>query len=546
MALVAGLYIGTAPICQLLAIEPGNVTPVWIPSGIIMAAVLLRGRWIWPGVFAGAFAGNAWAYMGGFPEVSLGWKILSATANGAGDALCAVAGAALLARHATADRVFSSARLVCLFLFFGALLPGFISASIGVTGLSVAGLIGWERFLPTWLTWCVGDVMGVILLTPFLLVLGSGKNPRLSVLRWLEAGVVMSGLFVGAYLCVDLWHQEQVKFALMLLSPLLLWSVFRFPDSVSFCGVTLSGFLVLSWAAIYPEVRSSTIAPDDLVATLVELQIFLLEIAILMYVLAGVLNERSAAEASLRRTMGELQQAREGLLDAERMRTVGQLAAGVAHEVKNPLAVIDLGTEFLTSRVAEGDSESRRVLQEMAFASRRADVSVRSLLNLGTAREFSPVETSLEEIIKEAHVLTEHALVRHRVEWNCALPEKSPMLTVDPDSCVEVLVNLILNACDAIGSGGEVLVRVALESGGSDPAVVLSVEDTGEGIPEYALPRLFETFFTTKDKAGTGLGLSTSRMIMKMHGGQLTGGNRVGGGACFEMRFPASALVPPD
>ena len=168
--LLAILYFATARFGQVFAIPPGNVTPVWLPSGIILAAVIWRGAAVWPGVWFGAFAGNVWAYLDWDNFSNLGVSFISGSANGIGDTLCALVGAHLIWKYTDSKWPFSSVRQVFTFICAGALLGGAISAVFGVTGLAAVGLIPWEKYTYVWLTWWVGDVVGVVLVTPMLLM----------------------------------------------------------------------------------------------------------------------------------------------------------------------------------------------------------------------------------------------------------------------------------------------------------------------------------------------------------------------------------------
>ena len=121
---LAAIYVVTARLGQMLAIPPGNVTPIWIPSGIILAAVLLRGPVIWPGIWLGAFIGNVWVYLDWENFSNLGISFISGTANGVGDTLGAVVSAQLILRFSGTPRPFASATQVVQFVVFGALLGG--------------------------------------------------------------------------------------------------------------------------------------------------------------------------------------------------------------------------------------------------------------------------------------------------------------------------------------------------------------------------------------------------------------------------------------
>jgi len=175
---LALVYVGTARLGQWFAIAPGNITPLWIPSGIILATVWCRGYRLWPGIFLGAFAGNAWAYWSTESAAALGKCLLAASANGLGDSLCAVVGVYLI-RRTTGGRnpLHRAADMLHLILYGGVLATG-ISAVCGVTSLSLTGLLPWSQYGHALWTWWVGGGMGVLVFTPLLLLLQAALAER--------------------------------------------------------------------------------------------------------------------------------------------------------------------------------------------------------------------------------------------------------------------------------------------------------------------------------------------------------------------------------
>ena len=528
--LIALAYFLTAPLGQMLAIPPGNVTPVWIPSGIILAAALIRGRGVWPGIFLGAFAGNAWVYLDFSSIAMVTNALLSGVANGIGDALCVVVGATLIRRNAGTKHLFDTGKGVIVFIVCGALTAGVISASFGVTGLALGGFIPWSEYSKVWFTWSVGDVMGIMLLTPFILEWRAWRQNRLTFWQWLEVGAMMTVLAIITLFCMGVLAKVPSQVSVLVILPLLIPPAFRFHHGVTFLAVLLTGAIMI----VSTSIGKGPFSGNGLNAGLIELQVFLGMIATTIYILKGVLTERRLAWKNLTETSTELDETRLSLVEAERMRTIGQIASGVAHEVKNPLAIISLGADFLTRKTDDSDSVSKKVLKEMQHAIERADSIVLGLLDFGAPKKLTLEEVPMEDLIREAKVLTDHALTKHQVELNAVFPENVPVLRVDRDKCVQVLVNLILNACHSIESHGEVRLVVRAE----ESVVELLIEDDGPGVPKEVLPRLFEPFFTTKNKEGTGLGLSVSRTIMRMHDGDLTAENRQEGGARFRMTWP--------
>lgn len=163
------LYVVLARLGQLFAMEPGNITPVWLPSGVFLALVVLRGHHLLPGVFVGAMLGNGWAYFDFSSLAAALPGLLSATMNGVGDSLCVLVGVWALERSGGIVGVFRSIRQLVTFLGIGALGGSVISAVFGIGGMYLAGTVSASALLPAFTFWVLGDAVGVMLLAPLLL-----------------------------------------------------------------------------------------------------------------------------------------------------------------------------------------------------------------------------------------------------------------------------------------------------------------------------------------------------------------------------------------
>ncbi|MDF2176888.1 diguanylate cyclase [Aliiglaciecola sp. CAU 1673] len=166
---IALLYIVTARISQVFAIEPGNVTPVWIPSGLMLALALKYGPRIWPGVFVGAFLGNIWAYISLDTAIGAASAVASATLNGIGDVIAVVVFAQVIKKQTGSDMPFRTLPNFMLFGLWGVFIGPLTSALFGVTGLTLFGFVQAEQYLFALTNWWVGDGVGVVLFAPLLL-----------------------------------------------------------------------------------------------------------------------------------------------------------------------------------------------------------------------------------------------------------------------------------------------------------------------------------------------------------------------------------------
>jgi signal transduction histidine kinase len=262
--------------------------------------------------------------------------------------------------------------------------------------------------------------------------------------------------------------------------------------------------------------------------------------------LSGALGRLTAAlrreQATTRRQLADLQaanaqltRAQMELVAAERLATVGKLAAGVAHEVGNPLSGI-LGYLSLAQARARSDPQLVDFLQRIDSEVQRIDQIVRGLLDLGRQRAAAgPEPVSVGAVARSCARLLSKGPDFARVEVAVEVGEG---LTVRAESgaLAQVLINLLINAAQAMGGEGRIQVRAEAREG----ALALVVEDGGPGIPEEILPRIFEPFFTTKEAGrGTGLGLAISQHLVAGMGGSLAAENRAGGGARFTVVLPA-------
>ena len=257
-------------------------------------------------------------------------------------------------------------------------------------------------------------------------------------------------------------------------------------------------------------------------------------------------DELATSEAALRRSHEELKSAQLQLIQAEKMESIGTLAAGVAHEVKNPLAILQMGVSYLARKLPADDENLAMVMQEMRDAIQRADAITRGLLEFAASKRLAAQPHAFNQLILDTLRLVRHEISKHNIVLVRELAENLPMVAVDKTQIQQVFVNLFVNAAHAMTQGGTLTVRTGLRpmtetshSEGSRSgeriwagtnAVFAEVEDTGTGIPQENLARIFDPFFTTKPTGvGTGLGLPVSKKIIELHGGIIDIKNKVDG-----------------
>ncbi len=235
--------------------------------------------------------------------------------------------------------------------------------------------------------------------------------------------------------------------------------------------------------------------------------------------------------------------ARESLLRSEKLATVGRLAAGLAHEVGNPLGAVEGYVELARARLPPAPHPDLvDALSRISTAAQRIDRTVRDLLDFARPATPALAHLDLGAVVDGSLRLASVQPRFRQVEVDVALAAGLPRVVAEEHQLSQVLLNLLLNAADAMKSGGHVRVEARREADGS---VVLAVGDSGPGIAPADLPRVFDPFFTTKEPGeGTGLGLAISHRIMESFGGEIAARNGVRGGAVFELRFRSADPDP--
>jgi PAS domain S-box-containing protein len=246
------------------------------------------------------------------------------------------------------------------------------------------------------------------------------------------------------------------------------------------------------------------------------------------------------------------------LIQAEKMESLGRLAAGIAHEVKNPLAVILIGADYLSAEM-ENDKAASEVVKEIRESVVRADTIIREMLDFAAPKAMRRQPEDLNMLIHMAMPLIRYEMEPNNVVLEQKFSKGLPLVAIDKNKITQVIINLCLNAVHAMPNGGKLTVSTRVEqltegtgqNQGSrvndrfragDTVVVAEIEDTGTGIPPEKLSNIFEPFFTTKETGkGTGLGLTVTKKIIDLHGGDIRIANRPEGGVRATLIFKAEA-----
>lgn len=235
----------------------------------------------------------------------------------------------------------------------------------------------------------------------------------------------------------------------------------------------------------------------------------------------------------------ELEKSRENLLQAEKMAMVGKLAAGMAHSIRNPFTSVKMRL-FSLARSLKLDAAEQEDFDVISEEIRHIDTIVQNFLEFSRPPKLAMQPISPSEIVDNALKLLSHRIDSYGVKVEITRQEILPDIMGDPEQIKEVLVNLIINACEEMKYGGAIVIDEQLKVEKGKKTIVIYISDNGPGITASHAEKIFQPFFTTKDE-GTGLGLSIASRIVKEHGGSLTLAEHSDAGATFVIKLPVIA-----
>jgi two-component system NtrC family sensor kinase len=242
---------------------------------------------------------------------------------------------------------------------------------------------------------------------------------------------------------------------------------------------------------------------------------------------------------SLELTIERLQEKQSQLVEAEKLASIGKLAAGIAHEINNPLTSVLTFSNLMLEQCPPSDPRHEK-LKLMARETNRARTIVRQLLNFGRETVITPEKININRSVAEVADSLAAQDAFKGIGLDLKLDDKLPLTLADPAQLSQVIMNILLNAIHAVTPPGKI--EVATRQNGE--SIEIAISDTGAGIPEEHIHRIFDPFFTTKDASkGTGLGLAVSYGIVKKHGGDIEVTSTVGAGTTFTVRLPLISQV---
>lgn len=619
--LLAFVYYATAEIGRRVASTPQSVTPVWPPDGFASAAVLLFGSWVYPGILLGSFFANVWAFLNGASAGLVVVSMLKALSIGIGTTLGTLLGAFLLRRSIGDRNPLQQTQDVIRFMTMTGMIGPTVNATVGVLTLCIGGNVPWFAFLQVWLTWWVSNVAGILIFTPLVLSwspeihklrrsLGNRRYslnkqrhqrhrrrtaafPRLAVppIWWWLEGMLLLGMVLTVGL-IAFWGGQSIEYMLI---PFLMWAAFRFGQR----GATLAIVLVSAIAILGTVNGYEPFIKADFNESIILLQSLLGAVVITTLVLVAALTERQTAATTLKRsetqlreqadslekTLDQLRNTQSQLIHTERISSLGQLVAGIAHEVNNPVSFISGNlthvqsyTQDLTDLVSlyrQHVLNPSADIQDADIQDREAKIDLDYLLEdlpkiltsmkvgtdrireiMASLRTFSRIDTEQKQWVDIHGGLDSTLLILHHRLKGCGdrptiqLVKNYatlPQIECFPGQLNQVFMNLIANAIDVLEENSQVsaanqtpleastrnldpktahstpLPTIEIHTVAEDAAIVIRIVDNGSGIPESCQQQMFDAFFTTKIAGkGTGLGLSISRQIItEKHGGTL-------------------------
>lgn len=526
--LLALLYVALGKLG--LSLSMFQVTPVWPPSGLCLAAVLLLGSGVWPGIFAGAFLLNSLDF---YNASAAAQSFLTSAGVSLGATLEAVAGGWLIRRFASGDGFLNRADDVFRFCYLGAFLGAAVSTIPGTFTLYAAGIIHRPDLRIIGLTWWMGDAVGILVVTPLIVAWVRERQAAWHISRAIEA-LCLGGLVFGVALLAFGALEFHIEYMLI---PCLVWAAFRFHQK----GATLVMALV-SAVAIYGTVHGhGTFVMESVNDSLLLLQAFLGVTAITTLLLSAVLAERSRRTEELVGAMRETEKARKQAEEANLAKSA--FLFNMNHELRTPLNHIIGYSDLLKEEVAEaGEPGLAPDIQKINEAGKHLLDLISQIL------DFSALETGHMQPSVGAFDVTEAAAdavsaIRPLVEKNgntlsVRVSEDAGVMKSDRAMVQQILLRVLSNA-SRFTHNGEVIVDVRPAA----DQLVFSVRDNGIGMTEDQLAKLFRPFVqasagAAKKYGGLGLGLAMSRMYSRLLGGDITAESRPGKGSTFTIRLP--------
>ncbi|MCW8444111.1 MASE1 domain-containing protein [Fluoribacter gormanii] len=572
------LYTISGVVSNIWIVPDTLVTPLWLPSGAALAMVLWYGNNIFFGIVISeviltASLGNLMSWQN--------W--VASTMVGAGAGLQAILAAQFIQHYTHTKTPFYTVRDVLIFTFGGDFLLSLTSCTLGIISLVLFDLIKPELIINNWFVWWIGDVVGIIVITPLIMTWYHSKL----TFNWKS---FLEYMILILLLCCTIIMIYMLHYPLAyILLPFCVWSAVRFSVRLALITAFIISISVL-WLEIhgYQEFRFVGIS-----TSLIFLQAFVAVIFFTTLILSAVITERKKAQeellqaniklesrveqrtqdlnkknVQLNKALEILKQAETQLIQAEKMSSLGVLTAGIAHEINNPVNFISANIGPLKNDIDDimqllkkyeeitPDAPIKDKLLEISKYSETIDLAF-------TLQETHNLLDGIEEgarrtanIVKDLRTFSrldegelKHANIHENIDSTLTLLHNQfrdriiinknygdiPEIECFPGKINQVFMNILTNAAHAIPEHGEITITTTREQ----DDILISIRDTGTGMTKETIAKIFEPFFTTKPVGkGTGLGLSISYSIIHEHHGTISIKSVLGQGSEFIITLP--------
>jgi signal transduction histidine kinase len=523
-----GYYVGGI-IGIALRFPPSGIATIWPPTAILIAALLLAPPRTWWLYLLAAVPTHILLVSYFQPDVP---PVVMFAQVGSNDLHAVLAAVAVRRAIGVAPR-FDSLRSMALYILYAA-----IASTVAVCALAVFifVLTGWATDF--WLAFrqrILANVFAIMTIPPLILLTAAGELVTEQDRRWAryaELSLLTMGLFVVGLLVFGSETPASGSIPALLLVPLpfLLWAAVRLgPGGLCFCLLVVAGVsLSNAFAGRGPFVTASP-AENTL-----SLQIFLLAISAPLMILAAIVQEQQRVEDDARRE-------REELAHVLRIATLGELTASIAHEINQPLTAIMTNTEAARRLLRKAPGETAPVqeaLADIATAVRRATQVIGRLRALFSKKHEQRVALDTNALIDDIVGLLRNDMERRRIAVRVARGQALPPVLGDPVQLQQVLLNLVINSCEAIDAASVGPRAILIETTSNDGYLSITVRDTGIGVKESELERIFQHFVSNKPH-GLGMGLAISRSIVEAHGGRIWATANADAGLTMHVELPS-------
>ena len=543
LCVLAAIYTVAGKLGLQLAVFHPSATPVWPPAAISLAACLLIGPWVWPAIFVGAFVVN----------LTTAGSIATSFGIATGNTLEGLLGAFLINRYANGRQVFARQRDTLSFFLCAAGLSTVVSATIGVTSLCLAGYADWDRYTAIWISWWLGDAVGILLFTPVIVLWTSdpikwSRSQLIEIVITLLALCLVIGLVFHSGVALNV-----VRYPLGCLAfSILIWIAFRLGPRKTATAILLCAGIA-TWGTL---MGTGPFAQGSEKEALLSLQTFMAVIAVTALALAVGVSERRRAEEALdqlnqtleRRIQDRtsvLQTNIEQLQELDRLKTA--FVGTVSHELRTPLTGMKAFAENLLDGIGgELNEKQHYYLSRIRLNADRLTRRINELLDVSKIEageielrhQSISLQTLLIDLLDVFRPLAQHKSIEVTGTWAEHIPE----VHADRNKLYEALANLLENAIKFTPPDGRIEISATVLD---DQYIQIEVSDTGCGIPAEHLDKIFDKFYQVQSVAvtpgGAGLGLAIARGLIELQGGTIAVKSAPGEGSRFSFTLPYRA-----